>query len=91
MHLAVVAGEPKRHRVADAARDRRILLRQPARGLGKTDLLRKKQRAVGGERDVEVVLAGDRAHAAGHRALERLGRCLALLARHLSLVTLGQA
>ncbi len=48
MHLAVVAGEAERHRVADAARDGGILRRQPARRLGKAHLLLKQ--AAGGRR-----------------------------------------
>ncbi len=80
MHLAVVAGEAQRHGVADAARDRRVLRRQPARRLRQPHLLRQQQRPVGGERHVEVALAGDRAHAARDGPLERLGRRLALLA-----------
>ena len=79
VHLAVVAGEAKRHGVAEAARDRRVLQRQPARRLRQAHLLRHEQRAVGGEGHLDVALAGDRAHAAGDRPLERLGRRLALL------------
>ena len=43
-------------------------------GSGRRALWPDKQRPVGGEGDLEVGLAGDRAHAADHRPLERLGR-----------------
>ena len=45
-------------------------------GSGRRALWPDEQRPVGGEGDLEVGLAGDGAHAAGHRPLERLGRAL---------------
>ena len=79
MHLAVMAGEPERHGVAEAARDGGVLRGQAARRLGETDLVAGEQRAFGGVGDFEVAVTGDRANANGHRPLERLGRRLALL------------
>ena len=43
-------------------------------GSGRRALWPDEQRPVGGEADLEVGLAGNRAHAAGDRPLERLGR-----------------
>ena len=47
---------------------------QLARRLGQARLVAGQQRPVGGEADLEVGLAGDGAHAADHRPLERFGR-----------------
>ncbi len=73
-----VAGQPQRHRIGEAAQDRRLARIGLARRLGQA-----RPRAlgaadegglVGGEGDLQLGMAGHRARARGERALERLVR-----------------
>ena len=74
MDRRIVAGEPQRQRVADAAGDCDIGRRRLARRLRKLCLLAGERRPVGSEGHFQIRLGGDRPHAADHSALERLGR-----------------
>ena len=74
MHGRVVAGEPQRDRIGVAAHDGRLALIEPARRLRQPRLAAGQPGALGGEGDLEIALAGDRAQADADRALERLGR-----------------
>ncbi len=74
VHGLVVAGEPQRHRVGMAAHDRGFRLGQLARRLRQPRLAADHAGTLGRERHLEVRLARQRAHGAGDRALERLGR-----------------
>ena len=74
MHGGVVTGHPQRDRVGMAAHDRGVRRGQLARRLGQPRLAAHHARPLGGERDLELGLPRDGAQAAGHRALERLGR-----------------
>ena len=70
----VVAGHAQRDRVGMAAHDRGIGRRELARRLRQPRLAARHAGPFGRERDLKLGLARDRAQAAGHRALERLGR-----------------
>ena len=83
MHRRIVAGELERRGIGMAAHDRGVLPGQLARRLGQPRLAADQAGPLGGERHVELRLARDRAQAARHRALERLGR--AILRRRLGL------
>ena len=74
--LGIVAGELERDGVGVAAHDRGLLRGQLARRLGQPRLAADHAGALGGESDLELGLARDRAQAAGDRALERLGRAI---------------
>ena len=74
MHRRIVTGEPQRDRVGVAAHDRGLALVEPARRLRQPRLAAGKAGPLGGERDLEIALAGDRPQADADRALERLGR-----------------
>ena len=74
MHRRIMAGEPQRNRVGVAAHDGRLPLVEPARRLRQPHLAAGKAGTLGGEGDLDVALAGDRAQADADRALERLGR-----------------
>ena len=80
-----VTGEAQRHRIADAAQDRRLARVGLARRLGqpRARALRSADqgRLVGGEGDLEVRPARHRAGAGGKRALERLGGRIGLAGR----------
>ena len=76
MDRGVVAGQAQRQRIADAAGDGDVVGGHLARRLGQARLHLRQHRPVGGERHLQLRLAGNGAHAAGHRALERLGRVL---------------
>ncbi len=78
----VVAGQAQRHRIGEAAQDRRLARIGLARRLGQA-----RPRAlgaadqgglVGGEGDLQLATAGHRARARGERALERLAGRLRL-------------
>ena len=73
MQGVVVAGEPQRDRIGIAAHDRRLVLAELARRLRQPHLAAHQAGPFGGEIDLQLRLARQRAHAAGHRALERLG------------------
>ncbi len=75
----VMAGEPERHRIGVAAQDRHILERHAARRLGQAGLVAHERGPVGRKGDLEIGLPRDRAHAAGDRALQRLGRRFLLI------------
>ena len=70
----VVAGHAQRDRVGMAAHDRGFRRGELARRLGQSRLAADHAGPLGGERDLELRLARDRAQAAGDGALERLGR-----------------
>ena len=76
MDRVVVAGEPQRHRIGEAAQDRRLARIGLARRLGQArarPVRPADQRGlVGGEGDFEFGMARHRARAGGERALERL-------------------
>ena len=74
MHRRIVTGEPQRDGVGVAAHDRGLALGEPARRLRQPRLAAGEAGPLGGEADLDARLAGDRAQAAGDRALERLGR-----------------
>ena len=74
MHARIVTGELERDRVGVPAHDRGLAGGELARRLRQPDLAADHAGALGREGDFEVGLARDRAQAAGHRALERLGR-----------------
>jgi hypothetical protein len=73
MHAGIVTGELERDRVGMPAHDRSLARGELARRLRQPDLAADNAGTLGGEGDVELALARDRAQAAGHRALERLG------------------
>ena len=87
MHGRIMAGELERDRIGMAAHDRGILPAELARRLRQPHLLAGEPRPLGGKRDLEVRLPGDRAQATRDRALERLGR--AFLRRGLALGVRG--
>ena len=69
VHAAIVAGEPQRHRIGMAAHDRGFGARSAcAAGSGSRALPPISAGPVGGEGDLEIWLARERAHAAGTRA-----------------------
>ena len=70
----VVTGESQRDRVGMAAHDRGLGGIELARGLRQPRLAADDAGALGREADFQIGLLRDRAHAARHRALERLGR-----------------
>ncbi len=74
VHGRIVTGEPERNRIGVAAHDRRLALVEPPRRLRQPRLAAGEPRPLGGERNFEIALAGDRAQANADRALERLGR-----------------
>ena len=76
MHRGVVTGEPQRDGIGVTAHDGRFAFVQPSRRLRQSRLVGGDARPFGGERNFEVALAGDRAHADADRAFERLGRRL---------------
>ena len=80
--VAVVAGETQRHRVGVAAHDRRVARIELARRLGQARLdafgRGDEARPLGRVGHLEVGRPGERAHAAGHCALERLLRRVGL-------------
>ena len=76
VHRRVMAGELQRNRVRMPAHDRGVLRVELARRLGQPRLAAGDAGALRRVGDLKVRLARDRAHAAGDRALERLGRGL---------------
>ena len=74
VHVGIVTGELERDRVGMAAHDRGFLARELARRLRQPRLAADHAGTLGGVGDLQLGLARDRAQAAGHRALERLGR-----------------
>ena len=76
MHGRVVTGEPQRDRVGMTAHDGRFPLVEPPRRFRQPHFVGGKPGALGSEGDLDITLAGDRAHANPDRALERLGRRL---------------
>ena len=76
VNLRIMTGEFQRDGISMAAHDRGIALGHLARGLRQPRFARRKARPLGGEGDFELGRSRDRAQAAGHRALERLGRRL---------------
>ncbi len=63
----------QRDRIGMAAHDRGLVLAELARRLRQPHLAAHQAGPLGGEGDLQLRLARHRAHAAGHRALERLG------------------
>ncbi len=74
MHEGVVAGHAQGDRIGVAAHDGGVGARELAGRLGQTRLAAHHAGPLGGKRHFELGMARDRAQAAGHRALERLGR-----------------
>ena len=74
VQLDVVAGGRQRQAVGPAADDGDLALRGHARGLGQRDVLARRAPACRREADLDLVVAGDRAHGEAERALQRLGR-----------------
>ena len=74
MHRRVVAGEPQRDRIGVPAHDRRLGLGELARRLRQPRLAAHQAGPLRREGHFQIGLARQRAHAAGDRALERLGR-----------------
>ncbi len=74
MDRRIVAGEPQRDRIRVAAHDRGFRFGQLARRLRQPRLAAGEAGPLGRKRDFEIGLARNGAHAAGDRALERLGR-----------------
>ena len=74
MHAGSWQASSQRDRVGMAAHDRGLVRVELARRLGQPRLAARQAGPLGGEGDFELRLARDGAHAAGDRALERLGR-----------------
>src|SRR5206468_7373790 len=74
VHVRIVTGELERDRVGMPAHDRSLGGIELARGLRQPRLAADDAGALGREADLKIGLLRDRAHAARHRALERLGR-----------------
>ena len=73
VHRGVVARELERDRVGMTAHDRGLLPVELARRLRQPHLAANQSRPLGRKRHLKLGLFRDRAQAAGHRALERLG------------------
>ena len=89
MHRRIVTGELERERIRVSAHDRRFQLVELASGLRQPHLAARDARPLGGVIHLELGLLGERAQAAGHRALERLVR--RFLGRDLRFVIRGHA
>ena len=76
MHRRVVTGEPQRDGIGVTAHDGRFAFVQPSRRFRQSRLVGGNAWPFGSERNFEVALAGNRAHADADRAFERLGRRL---------------
>ena len=66
----VVAGPPERHGIAEPAGDRDVVARRLLRKVGQPRAVPRQRRLVLGESDLQLVVAGDRAHADADGALE---------------------
>ena len=69
----IVAGALQRHGIAEAARHRYVDAGRLLRQFGEPGAVAGKRRLVLGETDLELVIAGDRAHADRHGTLEDVG------------------
>ena len=74
VHRRIVTSEPQRDGIGMAAHDGGLALVEPARRLRQPHLAAGQAGPLGGKRDFEIAIAGDRAQADADGALERLGR-----------------
>ena len=74
VHVGIMTGQLERNRIGIPAHDCGLGGVKLARRLRQPRLAAHDAGTLGREADLEIGFARDRAHAAGHRALERLGR-----------------